>query len=307
MVRKLILHTLRCDGTEDYIGGDETFLEIFTDGQQRTTLRQDMKKGDTWSLNKSYDFNNDASIKLWDEDNPRWGDPNDFLGEFKVSNTDVNFGIARFTKGADYSLTYTVTTDRPPAPVTPTLSHITIELIDVYCDNTEDVTGADEFYILGGVTVFDTNTSTTDPSLARPILTKKVDINDRQTKPLNYKAFDSEVKSSYVIYMEMAAYDEDVAKDWSQHETWVGLVGTAVGTVVGFVATPVTGLIVKAGLTALTKAPGFDIDDRLGIYSQTLTVKDLKPGESIYQWNIVEKGIGYSTWNYTVKYKVTVK
>jgi hypothetical protein len=150
-------------------------------------------------------------------------------------------------------------------------------------------------------------TSTTDPSLARPILTKVLDINDRQTKPLNFVAFDAEVKGSSVIYLEMAAYDEDVAKDWSQYQVWVGLAGTAISTAVGVVATPVAGTVVGIVIGGLNQAIGWDGDDRLGIYSQTLVVKDLKPGENIYEWKMVEKGIGYSTWNYTVKYKITVK
>ena len=306
MARKLILHTLRCDETEDYFGGDEVLLEVFADGQKRASLRQNMKKGNTWSLNKSYDFNNNASVKVWDEDNPPL-DPDDLLGEFKVSDKDIDFGTARFTRGADYTLTYTVTTNRPPVPEPPTPSHVTIELIDVYCGNTEDVTGKDEFYILGGVTVFDTNTSTKDPSLATPILTKPVSINNRETKSLQYTAFDAQVKGTSVIYLEMAAYDEDVARDWSQYQTWVGIAGSAVSGIVGIVGTPIAGVVVGAVIGALNQAIGWDEDDRLGIHSHTLTVKDLKPGENIYQWRMVETGIGWSTWDYTVRYKITVK
>lgn len=305
MTRKLILHTLRCDKTEDYFGGDEALLEVFADGQKRASLKQNIKKGNTWSLNKAYDFNNDASVKLWDEDNPPL-DPNDLLGDFKVGNTDISFGTAKFTKGADYTLTYTVTSDRPPAPPS-TVSHVKIELIDVYCDNTEDMTGGDDFYIAGGVTVFDSKISATDPSLAKPILTKAFKINDGQTKPLQYTVFDAEVKGNHVIYLEMAAYDEDFGRDWSQYQVWVGIAASAVSTVVGVVGTPVAGTVVGAVLTGLNQAMGWDADDRLGLYSQTLTIQDVKPGENIYQWKMVETGIGVSTWNYTVRYRVTLK
>ncbi len=307
MTRKIILHTLRCDKTEDYFGGDECILEVFTDGKQRIQLKQDMKAGGTWSLGKSYDFNQDASVKLWDEDNPSLGDPNDFLGEVKVGVVDANFATAKFTKGADYTLTYSVTVDRPPQPASTPPSHVTIELLDVYCGNTEDVTGADDFYILGGLTVFDSQASAMDPALAKAILTKPVKINDGQTKPLSYTVFDADVKGSAVIYMEMAAYDEDFAKDWSQYQVWAGMAATAVGTIVGIVATPVAGTVVGAVLAGANQAAGWDKDDRLGIHAHTITVKDLKPGETIHEWKMVETGIGWSTWDYRVRYKVTVK
>ena len=60
-------------------------------------------------------------------------------------------------------------------------------------------------------------------------------------------------------------------------------------------------------IAGLNQAIGWDGDDRLGIYSQTLTIENLKPGENIYQWKMVETGIGWYTWNYTVRYRVTVK
>lgn len=306
MTRKIILHTLRCDKTEDYFGGDECILEVFTDGKQRIQLKKDMKEGDTWSLDKSYDFNQDASVKLWDEDNPSSGDPNDFLGELKVGVVNANFATAKFTKGADYALTYSVTADRPPYVPTPP-SHVTIELLDVYCGNTEDVTGADDFYIFGGVTVFDSQASAIDPTLARAILTKPVKINDGQTKPLHYTVFDADVKGSSVIYMEMAAYDEDFAKDWNQYQVWYGMASSAVAAIVGFVVTPAAGTVVAGVLAGVNQIAAKDKDDRLGIHTHTITVKDLKPGETIHEWKMVETGIGWSTWDYRVRYKVTVK
>ena len=158
-----------------------------------------------------------------------------------------------------------------------------------------------------GGTSSSTNTSTKDPSLATPILTKPVSINNRETKSLQYTAFDAQVKGTSVIYLEMAAYDEDVARDWSQYQTWVGIAGSAVSGIVGIVGTPIAGVVVGAVIGALNQAIGWDEDDRLGIHSHTLTVKDLKPGENIYQWRMVETGIGWSTWDYTVRYKITVK
>lgn len=307
MIRKIILHTLRCDKTEEYFGGDETLLEIFTDGQQRTQIKKDMKAGDTWLLGKSYNFNQDATIKLWDEYKPSWRDPNYFLGEFKVGSLDVNFGIAKFTKGADYTLTYTVTTDRRPQYAPNSLSHVTIELLDVYCSNTENVANVDEIYILGGVTVFDPQTSALDPKQAKPVLAKPVKISNGQTQPLSHVIFDADVKSNSAIYLEMAAYNEDFVKDWSQYQTWLGIADTAIRTMVSTVATLVVGALVNVVLVGLNQLAGWDKDERLGIQTHTIMVNDLKPGETIYDWRMMETGLGRSTGDYKVRYKITVR
>ncbi|WP_414575458.1 hypothetical protein [Anabaena sp. CCY 9402-a] len=131
MVRKIILHTLRCDKTEYYFGGDKTLLEVFTDGKQRVQLRNNMKQGDTWLLGKSYEFNHNATVKLWDEDNPSFLDIYDLIGELKVGSFNINLGTARFAKAAYYTLTYSVTTSPSSQTVPNPPSHPTIEIFDV--------------------------------------------------------------------------------------------------------------------------------------------------------------------------------
>ncbi|MCF4965921.1 hypothetical protein [Nostoc sp. CMAA1605] len=305
--RKIILHTLRCDKAEDYFGGDETLLEVFTDGQQRSQIKKDMKAGDTWLLGKSFNFSQDATIKLWDEYKPSWRDPNYFLGEFKVGGLDVNFGIAKFTKGADYTLTYTVTTDRQPQVPPQTSSHVTIEILDVYCSNTENPTNVDDIYILGGVTVFDTQTSTLDTKQAKPVLTKPVAISHGQTQPIPFVVFDADVKTNSAIYLEMAAYSEDFTKDWSQYLVWLGIARTAIRTIVNTVAILIAGALVNIVLVGLNQFAGWDKDERLGIQTHTIMVQDMKPGETIYDWRMMETGLGRSTGDYKVRYKITVR
>lgn len=302
MPQKIILHTLRCSKNEDYFGKDECLLEIFADGQRKEQLRRDMDEGDSWPLNKTYYFNQEGLVKLWDEDSP---DPNDFLGEVKVGTTALNFATSRFTQsGADYTLTYSVASDHPVAPPPGNgITHVTIELIDVYCKDTEDVTGADDFYLVGAV--FDTQNA----AQGRPILTKPIKINDGETKSLSTTVFDAPVTSSSVIYLEMAAYDEDFAKDWSQYSTYAGWVASAIGTAVGVLTVnPPAGTAVGIALNAFNQGLGLDKDDHLGTYTRTMAVKDLQPGQSVIDtWTMIETGIGFSTWNYRVRYKVTAR
>ncbi|MGH1394822.1 MAG: hypothetical protein ACRAVC_12465 [Trichormus sp.] len=135
MVRKIILHTLRCDKTEYYFGSDKTLLEVFTDSKPRVQLRNEMKQGDTWLLGKSYEFNHDAIVKLWHEDKSLLVDSYDLIGEFKVSTLNVNLGTAKFAKGAYYTLTYSITTSPSSYNVPHPPSDISMKMQNVFTFN----------------------------------------------------------------------------------------------------------------------------------------------------------------------------
>jgi hypothetical protein len=135
MARKIILHTLRCDKTEYYFGSDKTLLEVFTDSKPRVQLRNEMKQGDTWLLGKSYDFNHDAIVKLWHEDNSSSVDSYDLIGEFEVGKFKVNLGTAKFAKGACYTLTYSVTTFPSSYNVSNPQFDISMEMQSVFTFN----------------------------------------------------------------------------------------------------------------------------------------------------------------------------
>src|SRR4051794_9547532 len=84
---------------------------------------------------------------------------------------------------------------------------IRVELIDVYCDNTEDVTGPDEFYLVASLKGGTAN---------KPSITKPFDINDKKSK--NFPAdqsvlFEGDVPKGGNIVGGMVAFDEDYGKD----------------------------------------------------------------------------------------------
>jgi hypothetical protein len=104
----LEIKSLSCVATEDYLGADECELRIFTDGALTEKLQQDMKRGDTWTINKTYSFKNAIKAELWDRDAP---DADDHLGTLSLVSppAPVALTIARLARdGAAYDLTYTV-------------------------------------------------------------------------------------------------------------------------------------------------------------------------------------------------------
>lgn len=53
------------------------------------------------------------------------------------------------------------------------MTKVKVELVDVYCRDTEDITGADDFYLVGGFA---------GGQVSKAILTTPIKINDKQKK-----------------------------------------------------------------------------------------------------------------------------
>ncbi len=119
---------MKCFENEDWTGDDEIRLEIRADGTLVDTLKNlDFDEGETWTINKSYTYNNTIQFKLFDED---WPDADDFLGENTISanssmlNVTVSFG----EDDADYELIFdlVVQTNDPPVVDDPQIGSLSI-------------------------------------------------------------------------------------------------------------------------------------------------------------------------------------
>ncbi len=179
---------------------------------------------------------------------------------------------------------------------------VRVELVDVRCGNTEDVTGADEFYIRGALS---------DGTNTKAALTSPISINDRQTKSFSAAQkviFDGNVPQGVTIRGGLQAFDEDFGKDWSKYGP----------TVNNIVKTVVAGLNASGNPKAVTAATildygtkgfGFlaslDKDDKLG--KLELNISPIGPDVEIKTWRFRKTGsfLGYSTWDYTVQYRIT--
>lgn len=303
MTRKLILNSLKCNETEDW-GNDECRLEITGDTRRKATLKRSMDDGDTWPLNRTYTFENSATIKLWDEDSP---DPDDFLGSILLDTRLHRQSMARFTgDGANYTLSYSVEDVPTPRPQPKPIKRVVIQLLDVHCRDTEDVTGADEFYLLGSAIDSKSNSG-------KPILTPPVSVNDGQTRSLTGQGsfvFDGAVDEGTIILLEMAAFDEDYAKDWDKYDEYVLQVGSAISAGLSKIPNPVTvgigtglGLALK-GFDAIAKS---DKDDELGNMSDRIRVKDLRPGSTLRSWRFKGGSGWWSSWEHIIRYQITAE
>ncbi|MGB3767806.1 MAG: hypothetical protein WA947_14715 [Phormidesmis sp.] len=303
MTKKLFVNSIKCNETEDW-GNDECRLEINADSRRKGTLKKSMDDGQTWRIARSYNFENSATIKLWDEDSP---DADDFLGSLQLDTRTRPNSTARFTRdGADYTLSYRVENVATPPPVRKPIKRVFIKLLDVHCRDTEDVTGADEFYLIGSV-------SDSKSQQPKPILTPPVSVNDGQTKSLNGRGsllFDAAVDSDTVINLEVGALDEDYAKDWDRYDEYVLKVGAALSAAAAATKHPV-GIGIGLGLGIALK--GFDAiaksdkDDELGSMSDRIHVKYLKPGTVVRSWTFKGGSSAWSNWEHVVRYQITAE
>jgi hypothetical protein len=181
---------------------------------------------------------------------------------------------------------------------------VRIELLDVKCGNTEDITGADHFYIVGALS---------DGTNTKAALTTPIRINDGQTKSFRADQrviFDAYVPNGVTVRGGLKAYDEDFGKDWSRYGPKVTEITNAVATGLKASGDP---RAVKAGeiLSYAIKGFGFfaslDKDDELG--KLEMGVSAVGPNVEQRSWRFRKTASWYnpgvSTWDYTVRYRIT--
>ncbi len=183
--------------------------------------------------------------------------------------------------------------------------HVRIELHEVYCRDTEDVTGADEFSLTGAASNRADNASGTT-------IVKPISINNGQTRRIvtdEAVLFDHQVDVASTIVASMVALDIDASHDWTKHGEQVRTVAKHVSAAMA--AAGPKGIVGGALLQAVTEGVGLimrlDEDDVLGRVAVEFPVISLPWGKSAQRWPFWRKRrIGYSTWDYEITYNVFV-
>ena len=184
--------------------------------------------------------------------------------------------------------------------LTASAGQVRIELLDVKCGNTEDVTGADEFYIVGALS---------DGTNTNAALTSPISINDRQTKsfPWNQQViFDANVPQGVTVRGGLKAYDEDFGKDWSKYGPMMKKIVDEVKKELKDSDIPYSktaGKILNGALKGFGFFASLDKDDELG--KLELNVSPVGANVEEKTWRFRQTGLGWSTWDYTVRYRIT--
>jgi hypothetical protein len=183
------------------------------------------------------------------------------------------------------------------------MTRVRVWLNDVRCTDTEDVTGADEFYLIGAVS---------DGEHTSPILTRPQSINNGQTiSPVvngTNLVFDHDVPEDRVLKVALAAFDEDSGKDWNRYGEYVGAVGTGVSEVLKRIPNPYTiaaGFVLPYAIGAVGAIASMDQDDPLGEHAGTYWVNTMDLNrEDKHSWVFLHDGGWWSSWDYVARYTV---
>src|SRR5262245_36112357 len=127
------------------------------------------------------------------------------------------------------------------------MAKIRMELVDVVCADPEDVTGPDEFSVVGAVY---------DGKETRGVLTSPITIGAGQTKPFSAGQsvlYDGQLSDSATLRIGLTACDEDAAKDWSKRGDHIQKIAGDVAAALKAVPHPVlqtAGMVVPVAVKA---------------------------------------------------------
>ncbi|MBD1823636.1 hypothetical protein H6F51_14200 [Cyanobacteria bacterium FACHB-DQ100] len=172
------------------------------------------------------------------------------------------------------------------------MSRIMVLIDEAICYDTEDVTGADELYVVGAIR---TNSGQTSGGF----VTRPIGINTNETRKFTFGGgivFDKEVPDSSPLQIEMIVFDEDASRDVSRYDQARALVDQAITAV----PNPLSA-VASLPLDAIRTFMVLDQDDELGTNRETLFVGSVPHGWSFHQWNTQEAGL-WSSWNYWIRY-----
>lgn len=176
------------------------------------------------------------------------------------------------------------------------MPRIIVQLADVTCWNTEDIHGADEFYILGSI-----NASYGQEKIVKPVLTRPLSINDGQTVQFTLPAvFDASVPEHWYLKFALVALDEDSAKDWSKFEQANRDLIAAAESAIAYAAP-----IIPATLNSVKWFVRQDQDDILGRHREDwYPIRSFTPGWQLMTWHFSGGTSDYSNWSYQVRWWV---
>ncbi|ADV66919.1 hypothetical protein [Deinococcus maricopensis] len=179
----------------------------------------------------------------------------------------------------------------------------------VYCKDTEDITGADEFYAGGDLVVSKPDgTKKSVPFLMSP----PVDLNNKMTWTASYTVLDEVVPADSDVVGKLVAYDEDAGKDWSNvgpkfmeaaRVTGEELIKT------GNSKAAIAAGALNAGMSILDAAMSADKDDVLGLFGfQGTTINSSTPTYISRSQRMYKTSTwGWSTWDYTMYYHLEIE
>lgn len=180
---------------------------------------------------------------------------------------------------------------------------VLVEFVRIICSDTEDLTGADEFFAVG-------TGKNKKNSIETALLSIPFEINTNQTKiwPLattQRVLFDGVVDGDSIILLECEFYDSDDKTDWSKYGTLLSKIAEALKK-----KKPKVASFLEWMNDGINLAFKLDKNDLLGSIYHEFVASDYQIGETTMPLWKFQRGrpgdFKTSSWNYQIEMLVTV-
>ncbi|MGL5062018.1 MAG: hypothetical protein ACRC62_18760 [Microcoleus sp.] len=165
------------------------------------------------------------------------------------------------------------------------MPNIKVKLVNVLCRDTEDITGGDDFYLVGALV----GGGVTKGILTHPIKIKDYDHQTKTFRPEESVLFEGNIPEGEIIKGGLKAYDEDAGKDWDhKYSEAVKEITTTVANVVAASAPygAQAGKILDFA-TSIHFLASLDKDDLLG--TTELEISATGPAHEFREWNMSKR------------------
>ncbi len=174
-----------------------------------------------------------------------------------------------------------------------------VELVDVYCRDTEDLLVADIFYVMSAAMSCDADKTV--------LLTDPINIKTGETISFSghdLAVFYADVAEDAFVLGGFKAFDEEQGKDWLKKSEWVKQIVEGLPAFGDLPSLPseAAQVILTAAGNVLDEAAHSDRDDTLG--EHLLAIPATGTSDEEMTWVFKQEGIGLSTWDYTVRYRI---
>jgi hypothetical protein len=293
---EVTLHNIKCVDSDDYAGDEMRAIFLRDDEPAFRMSKNDLDNGEQMNIERKFIFKDVFTIKIYDDEVAA----DDFLGQFRLDKLSPGRQTKSFRGSSSrYHLTFTAVKKQKTTSTRP--RNLRIELIDVTCDETEDHTGNDDFYLLGGVVLGDRSGS---------ILTQPISINNNENKAFQVSQrtiYNGPIPSNASrLSIGFVAKEEDAGAVWKRNgQRYLELaqnIGRSIDDLTN--ETGVESDLAEDIASNATEAFGeilrADADDELGRLALDFDVSDLKIDDETIHWTFSEDGA-----RYTVRFRIT--
>ncbi|MEM6377839.1 MAG: hypothetical protein AAF705_06485 [Bacteroidota bacterium] len=294
---EVTINYIKCIDPND-AGGDEAEFLFLRDDEPTRRLNKFLDVDDRLNLGGTYAFKDFFTIKFYDNDS---GSRDDYLGQWQLKNPRIGRG-GDYINAQDsrYFISYSVVKKTRMVQRNP--RNVTIELIDLICDRTEDDAGKDEPFVAGGMIMGDETSK---------VVTKPMSLNDNQNRAFTIPeriVYNGPIpRNADRITIGLTVWEEDAKASWLRNEQNYQRLARNIGRSIDeLTEEPGTDSDLAEAITETTAGVlgeliKMDEDDLLKDLAFDFDLSNLNIDDKVFHWSWA----GHGGSRYTVRFRIT--